>query len=61
MDICDALSMWNRMGNETRSYDDAEGRYTIDFIKNNEVVGWIKVFGGQGIRWSYPEELMQVA
>ena len=61
MDMCDALSMWNRMGNETNSYNDVNGNYTIDFIKNGAVVGWIKVYSGQGIRWNYPEELMQVA
>ena len=62
MDICDALKLWNELGNSTNSYDDVNGNYTIDFIdKNGLVVGWIKVFSGQGIRWSYPEELMQAA
>ena len=58
--MCDMLSMWNRLGNKTNSYNDVDGNYTIDFIKNDVVVGYIKVFAGQGIRWNYPEELMAV-
>lgn len=62
MDITRALPLWSDLGNTTNDYDDDDGNYTIDFIdKIGEVVGWIKVYPGQGIRWSYPEELIREA
>jgi hypothetical protein len=60
MDITRALPLWSDMGNTTNDYYDEHNNYVIDFInKLGEVVGWIKVYAGQGIRWSYPEELMR--
>jgi hypothetical protein len=59
MDIVQALPLWETLGNTIQSGDDEQGNYVINFIdKKNEVVGWIKVYAGQGIRWSYPDELM---
>lgn len=58
MDLTVALPKWTEMGNTTNSYKDEDGNYTIDFLnKDNQVVGWVKVYSGQGIRWSYPDEL----
>ena len=58
MDLVSALPKWTAMGNTLNNYDDDQGHYTIDFInKDGEVVGWVKVYAGQGIRWSYPDEL----
>jgi hypothetical protein len=60
MDITEALVIWSELGNKTSSHDDEHGNYVIDFInKNNEKVGWIKAYPGQGFRWSYPDELMR--
>jgi hypothetical protein len=60
MDLTRALPLWELLGNTTNSYNDAQGNYTIDFIdKKSEVVGWVKVYSGQGIEWSYPDELMR--
>lgn len=61
MDILEALTIWQEIGNTTKGYDDEHGNYVIDFInKNNEVVGWIKAYPGQGFRWSYPDELFKM-
>jgi hypothetical protein len=58
MDLTEALMTWDRIGNTTKSYDDEHNNYCIDFInKNNEKVGWVKIYPGQGIRWEYPDEL----
>jgi hypothetical protein len=58
MDITEALTIWQELGNTTNSYDDEHGNYVIDFLnKDNDVVGWIKAYPGQGFRWSYPNEL----
>ena len=58
MDIVKALVEWERLGYTTNSHHDEQGHYTIDFLnKDNQVVGWVKVYAGQGIRWSYPDEL----
>ena len=58
MDLTKALTRWQELGNTTNDYDDEQGNYTIDFLnKDNQVVGWVKVYPGQGIRWSYPDEL----
>lgn len=52
--------MWDNAGNTTKDYNDENGNYCIDFInKNNEKVGWVKVYPGQGIRWEYPDELLK--
>lgn len=60
MDLLRALPLWESLGNTIKSGDDEQGNYTINFIdKNDEVVGWVKVYSGQGIRWSYPDELMR--
>lgn len=60
MDLTQALTIWCDLDNTTKSYHDEENNYCIDFInKNNEKVGWVKVYPGQGLRWSYPDELMQ--
>jgi hypothetical protein len=62
MDITRALPLWSEMGNTTNDYNDENDNYVIDFInKVGEVVGWIRVYPGQGIKWSYPEELMKGA
>ena len=62
MDITRALSLWSELGNTTNDYNDEHGNYVIDFInKVGEIVGWIKVYTGQGIRWDYPDELMREA
>jgi len=58
MDIFDALAMWNNMGNTTEDRTTENGVYIINFMKDGVVVGWIKTYPGQGIRWNYPEELM---
>jgi hypothetical protein len=59
MDLLRALPLWETLGNTIQSGDDEQGNYVINFIdKKNEVVGWVKVYPGQGIRWSYPDELM---
>jgi hypothetical protein len=59
MDLVEALTTWDRMGNTTKSYDDEHNNYCVDFInKNDEKVGWVKVYPGQGIRWEYPDELI---
>jgi len=58
MDLTEALTTWDRIGNTTKSYDDKDNNYCIDFInKKGEAVGWVKVYPGQGIRWNYPDEL----
>lgn len=58
MDLTEALPKWQALGGTTNSYNDEQGHYTIDFLnKDNQVVGWVKVYAGQGIRWSYPDEL----
>lgn len=58
MDIVKALVEWERLGYTTNSHDDEQGHYTIDFLnKDNQVVGWFKVYAGEGFRWSYPDEL----
>lgn len=58
MDLVTALPKWTEMGNTTKSYHDEHGNYTIDFInKQGKVAGWVKVYAGEGIRWSYPDEL----
>jgi len=60
MDLTQALTMWDNAGNTTKDYNDEHNNYCIDFInKNDEKVGWIKVYPGQGIRWKYPEELFK--
>ena len=62
MDITRALPLWSELGNTTNDYNDEQGNYVIDFInKVGEVVGWIKVIPGQGIRWNYPDKLMKEA
>lgn len=62
MDITRALPLWSELGNTTNDYNDEQGNYVIDFInKTGQVVGWIKVYSGQGIRWNYPDELMREA
>ena len=58
MDLTVALPKWQSLGGTTNSYNDEQGNYTIDFLnKDNQVVGWVKVYPGEGIRWSYPDEL----
>ncbi len=58
MDIIDALRKWESLGGTFVNHDDEQGHYTIDFLnKDNQVVGWFKVYAGQGFRWSYPDEL----
>lgn len=60
MDLIKALPLWEQLGNTIESGDDEQGNYVINFIdKNSEIVGWVKVYPGQGIRWSYPDELME--
>lgn len=59
MDITEALRKWDELGHTTHSYTDENDRYTVDFIKEGEVKGHIKVYPGQGISWDYPDELMQ--
>jgi hypothetical protein len=60
MDLSKALSLWSELGNTTNDYSDDNGNYVIDFInKSNQVVGWVRVFPGQGIKWNYPDELME--
>ena len=59
LDICDALNIWDKLGNEIRSRYDEDNNYIIEFIdKTEQVVGYIKTYPGQGIRWNYPQELM---
>ena len=36
-----------------------EGFVQINFLKNGEVVGFIKAIAGEGFQWSYPEELFE--
>jgi len=40
MDLTEALTTWDRIGNTTKSYDDKDNNYCIDFInKKGEAVG----------------------
>jgi len=57
MDIIEALEMWRDMGNSTKSYN-KDNNYIIEFIENNEVVGHIITYPGQGIKWEYPQSLV---
>lgn len=55
MDIINAMEKWVTLGyklNET----EIDGKFTIQFLKDEEMVGWIKATSG-GIRWNYPDEL----
>jgi hypothetical protein len=61
MDITRTLALWEKLGMTTNDYYDEDGNYVIDFInKNDQVVGWFKVYSGQGIRWSYPDEFLSL-
>lgn len=56
-----ALEKWEKMGNTINSYDDENNNYVMDFVnKDGEVEGWVKVYPGQGIRWNYPDSIMNI-
>lgn len=61
MDLIKALKTWHSLGLTTNDYTEPEtDNYIIEFLdSNNNVVGNIIAYTGQGIRWNYPELLME--
>lgn len=55
MKIIDAMEKWVTLGYELNETE-IDGKFAIQFIKNEEMVGWIKIVSG-GIVWNYPDEL----
>ena len=60
MNTLKAQLEWQKMGNIVKDgYIDENNNFVIEFInKNDEVVGTITAYRGQGIGWNYPQELM---
>lgn len=58
MKIIDAMEKWVTLGYELNETE-IDGKYAIQFIKNGEMVGWIKIVSG-GIQWDYPDELFEI-
>lgn len=55
MKIIDAMEKWVTLGYELNETE-IDGKFAIQFLKDEEMVGWIKIVSG-GIVWNYPDEL----
>lgn len=59
MGLLEAFKTWDEMGNTLSSHDGPNNEYITEFIdKSGQVVGNVIAYPGQGIRWNYPDELM---
>jgi hypothetical protein len=60
LDIYEAITLWkSELKNDITDRYDNENNYVIEFRdKSNQVVGNITTYPGQGIRWNYPQELI---
>jgi hypothetical protein len=58
MDMSEALTLWESLGNTYASWDAKEAYYTLLINKDGEVAGYIKTVAG-GIFWQWPDELLE--